>query len=219
VYQLLIGQSTDGRFLVDTLKFLGTVQVLDTIYDAPASDGFWVNGQHSNPDIALAFSDLAFRTATAADYGDGCAWALCVSAFAEEARHDTEAARECYQQAMQVVGDGVCRSTTGFHILLYQAAFLRRDKRYPEATETLTQASSAFLKPVRGPDRLRLAEQHLLLASALGDHGEARRQFRVIWETHTGMPMLLDGSTRFERRMRRLQTDPRFAPSSRGAVT
>lgn len=211
VYHLLLGQGGHVRALVDVLKFLGTMEVLDTIYDAPASERVWIKGQHSNPELALLFADRALRMATAANYEDGRAWALCVSAFGQEAKRDAVAARECYRLATDVVQAGACRSGTSLYILLYEAAFLRRDGDHLGAAQLLHKAAAAILGTERGPDLLHLAEQHLLLAWAVGDPEAAQRQLRVISDTHLRSPMLLDGSTQLERRIQRLQTDPRFA--------
>jgi hypothetical protein len=54
-------------------------------------------------------------------------------------------------------------------------------------------------------------EGKLQYAMAVGDLEEAKRQLRVISDTHLRSPMLLDGSTQLERRIQLLQTDPRFA--------
>lgn len=210
VYQILMAGRSHAMASVDVLKFLGTMEVLDTIYDAPAPDGFWVKGRHSNPVLARAYADKALQLATEANYMDGCAWAFCVTAFAAEAKGDANAANESYRQALQVVEKGACRSATGFHIRLYLVGFLRRNGQHAEASEAVSQASTVH-EVVRNPDRLRLAEQHLLLAWALDDHGAARQHYQTIAKMHAGMTMLLDGSTRFERRMRRLNDDPRFA--------
>ena len=212
VCHLLTGEATHARTLVDVLKFLGTFPVLDTIYDAPAADGLWIKGQHSNPDLSLAFSEVALREATEADYPDGRAWAVCVMAFAHEAKRDFATAEDCYRRAMDIVRTSACRAATKFHILLYQAAFLRRNKQLAASEDILAQAARELLPSERGPDRLRLAEQYLLLAWDRGDQDEAQRQLRIIAATQTVAPMLLDGSTRLERRIQRLQADPRFAP-------
>lgn len=211
VYHLLLGRENHVRALVDVLKFLGTMEVLDTIYDAPASERVWIKGQHSNPDLALLFADMALRMATTANYEDGRAWALCVSAFGQEAKHDAIAAREYYRLATDIVEAGTCRSATRLHILLYEAAFLRRDDHPHGAAQLLQKAAAAILGTQRGPDLLRIAEQKLLLAWSVGDPEEAKRQLRLISATHLRSPMLLDGSTRLERRIQKLQADPRFA--------
>jgi tetratricopeptide (TPR) repeat protein len=211
VYCLLMNQPAHARALVDVLKFLGTLQVLDTIYDAPASEGLWIRGQHSNPDLALTFSEAALREAIDAKYPDGQAWALCVVAFAHEAKGDVASGEDYYKRALEVVRTSTCRSATKLHILLYQAAFLRRRNLFSAATDTLAQAALALPPTGRAPDRLRLAEQNMLLAWALDDQADARRQFGIIADAHAVAPILLDGSTRLERRMQRLQADPRFA--------
>lgn len=212
VYHILLGQTTNKRALVDVLKFLGTLPVLDTIYDAPAFDDLWVKGQHSNPDLSLAFSELALREATAAEYPDGRAWALCVAAFAHEVKRNAVAAEECYRRALEVVRTSACRAASKFHLLLYQAAFFRRNMRLAATTDTLAQAELVLSATGRGPDRLRLAEQKLLFAWIRDDQEDARQQFKIIADVHAMAPILLDGSTRLERRIQRLHADPRFAP-------
>ena len=217
VYQILLGERSHERALVDVLKFLGTMEVLDTIYDVPAPDGFWVKGRHSNPDLAKAFSERALQTATEANYIDGRAWAICVMAFAAEAGGDFSAAQDCYRRALEVVDMGGCRSATGFHIRLYMVGFLRRVGEHGRATTELAQASVVH-KVTRDPDRWRLTEQHLLLAWSLDDHEAAWEHSQAMATMHAGMTMLLDGSTRFEHRMRRLIDDPRFVSQRPGAL-
>jgi tetratricopeptide (TPR) repeat protein len=207
VYYLLVGRNTHEMILTDVLKFLATIHVLDTIYDAPGSDGLWIKGRHSNADLCLAYSDAALKAATDAKYSDGKAWALCVSAFAHETKGNITDATECYSGALQNA-QKPCRVSTEFYIRIYESAFLRRIKRYESANESLLKASVVF--ETRVIDQLRLAEQRLLLAWALGDNTEARKHLAHITDLWAITPMLLDGSTGLERRMRRLQTDRRY---------
>ncbi|MBV9495100.1 MAG: SIR2 family protein, partial [Acidobacteria bacterium] len=210
LYYLLIGTDGERRKFVDILKFLGTIQVLDTIYDAPGRDGVWVDGRNANGAAARRYAADALAMAT--DYSDGQAWAWTVSAFADEADRMYDEADEKYRRALQVTHDRAdCRASTRFHILLYHSAFLRRTGRLEDALHVFEEAAGAMLAPRRAPDDFKLAEQRYLLADARGDTAAAREATAAIVAYGQDAADMY-GTTRIERRLREFRKKHVTAP-------